>query len=114
MQFKQNPLKRDDVENATYYAKQRIDAVSRFALSCLRDDQKKERHEKCLCPVCYYESSRWGGAAITDTTCSVCQKEMNFSNTNTDKLCEDCAKKHDLCRHCGAGIDLKVSRSLDL
>lgn len=31
---------------------------------------------------------------------------MQFYNSDTDKLCDDCASKHKLCKRCGADIEL--------
>lgn len=112
MQFKQKKITLYDVQWATQSARDRIDYHSKIALRLLNDDEKQIRMTKSLCPVCYYSDSRIGGSAITHTNCSLCEKELCFSNTCTDKLCEICAMGKGLCKHCGAAVNLKISRSL--
>lgn len=87
-----------------------IDATTRSRLildaykAVVFDEQHNERLKSQECQVCYY-GSRVGGASITTTYCGICGKEMQFGNTCVDVLCEDCAKKYDLCKHCGGDMN---------
>lgn len=74
------------------------------------DEDRVERLKRSECRVCFYLSGRIGGAAMTSTQCGICDKVTTYGNTNTDVLCTDCAKKHKLCRHCGADVELRPSR----
>lgn len=76
-----------------------------------KDSRKKERLEKHECKTCFYIiSSRIGAAVCTTRPCAICETEMDFCNSNTDCLCVDCARKHKLCKHCMADIELRSRR----
>ena len=83
-------------------------AISRMHLAKLlvKDPSKESRLEKQLCIPCNY-SQRVGGASITYTKCGICSQEMNFPSTSVDVICKDCAIKNNLCKCCGADINLK-------
>jgi len=108
--YKQKKLTQSDIIWSTERAKDQIDYYSKKALLCLMDKEKGVRQTEALCPLCYYESGRIGGSAMTTTSCSICEKEIHFSNTCTDKLCKTCALGHGLCMHCGAMVNLKIPR----
>lgn len=71
-----------------------------------RDPDNDERIKEQLCICCYYQSTI-AGQAFTDSKCVNCNKEMTFSTTSVDKLCEDCAKANNVCKHCCADINYK-------
>jgi len=78
------------------------------------DHEKEERLSKPECRTCHYiRRSRIGGAAMTQALCSFCGTEMMFSNTCVDVLCPDCAKKHELCKHCGGDLRDRMRRKLE-
>ena len=103
----------EDVKNATWRQKDRIQSISKLALQYLTDPDKKIRREVSECVCCFY-SSKIGGSAITETHCRICDASMIFSSTCTDYLCPKCAAETGLCKCCGAGLELKVSKSLRL
>lgn len=109
MNIKQRVLDFTDIISATYHSKQQVEHILELANSYIKDPEKDKRLLKCNCLSCYY-SSRIGGAAMTTTNCSLCGTSMNFGSTCIDKVCLDCAKKFDICAHCGADIDLKIRR----
>ena len=98
------------ITDATYRMAERIKATIKLSQEYIGDLDDDLRHEKQLCPVCYYNHSRIGGAAVTTGVCGLCDAEQVFSNTCVDVLCIDCAKKHNLCLHCGSDIDCKARR----
>ncbi len=63
------------------------------------------------CVICFNDF-RIGGTTSTITECALCDKEIFYANTNIDILCIDCAKEHNLCKHCGADINLEHRRKL--
>lgn len=71
------------------------------------DKSRKYRLEEGLCKYCYYimKGHTFAGQMITHTNCHECGKEMVFPTTMTDALCLECAKKLNLCKHCGATMD---------
>lgn len=73
------------------------------------DPGKEQRIKKGECVACFY-TSRIGGAMITTRACGLCGKSEVYSSTATDALCPECAKKHNLCKHCGGDIDMKARR----
>lgn len=104
-------LNYSDVENANWSRKEQVDATTARALQYLSDPECDKRWASVQCVVCYY-GTRIGGAAMTKSYCGHCQMGMVFNSTSTDKLCPACAVQLDLCKHCGAGIDLKLKRTL--
>lgn len=85
--------------------------ILKVADNIINDPDRKNRLKKCECVICYYHSySKVGGASITKTCCKSCNREMVFGSTCTDALCLECAKKHKLCRDCGANLDLSTRR----
>lgn len=73
------------------------------------DPRKAERIKSQECSVCFY-STKVGGAAMASTNCAICSAETLFSSTAVDILCAGCASKNNLCKCCGADIDLKNRR----
>jgi hypothetical protein len=94
-------------ERARRWYKERIQQAE----EATKDARKSERMKRHECKVCFYlYPDRIGGSAITTQPCACCEVEMDFCNTNTDKLCLACAQKHKLCRHCMADIELRSRR----
>ena len=70
------------------------------------DSQKDIRKEKQLCKYCFYIMiDGWSGQAFTNCNCENCEKEMTFATTDTDNFCIECAKKLNVCKHCGQIMD---------
>lgn len=76
------------------------------------DSDKEKRQAALLCPYCYYGGARMAGQAFTTAYCGLCKASRLFSNTDVDRVCEDCATKHDLCIHCGADRELRKDRKV--
>jgi ribosomal protein S27E len=111
MEQKPTKLTLYNIEFATTMAKDRRTRVCDLANKITLDQEKKQRLAEALCPLCYYDKSRYGGAAITNRDCAKCGKTMYFGSTCTDVLCLECAKALALCKHCGATINLgRISR----
>lgn len=102
------------IVNHTHFVKVRMENTISLAEKFKTDPDKKERHKKQECPVCFYINSRMGGAMMTTVVCATCDEVMRFSNTSTDILCLKCAKRTGLCRHCGADVDVKERRKFNL
>lgn len=102
--------KKSDVQWQTDMQKERFRSIVAKALNISNDPERKKRHQENYCVCCYYAESRIGGAAMTKNQCGLCEKEMNWSSTCQEKLCNDCAAKHKLCKQCGCQVDLKEPR----
>lgn len=101
----------DSVRMATDHAIHYGEETVRRAIEYLADDKRKERRAAGKCRLCFYVwVSRIGGAAITTQPCGVCGKEVMYGSTATDKLCPFCAVKHQLCKQCGADVELRPRR----
>jgi ribosomal protein S27E len=98
------------IEWATYMSKNRMASTIDRAEKFKQDPEVEKRHEEQECQVCFYEKGRVGGAAMTEIECALCNKTTVFPSTNTDILCPECAKEHNLCKHCGGDIDSKKRR----
>lgn len=99
------------IQHQTYRAKENaqyiLDKAERFS----QDPDKSKRVSNCLCKTCYYiNNTRMAGARITNKPCGICEVDMCFSSTATDKTCLPCATKHNLCKQCGGDINMKQRR----
>lgn len=93
-------------DNMTYYRNNQIRKLKSKLVLYDDDPNKEERLEKHLCKSCFYVyNDGWAGQAFTDKNCEDCGKEMIFSTTNTDSFCIECAKKNNVCKHCGGAIE---------
>lgn len=92
--------------------KERIDFSVARAMNLLTDPDKKKRREQGLCSWCYYDGGRMAGQAFTDWNCRACLKDQPaWPNTGHPLICDQCCKRHTLCRECGADLFLRVRRN---
>jgi hypothetical protein len=77
----------------------------------VEDHDREKRLEKQECVHCFH-SGHVGGSMSCRVLCGLCGKEMLFMSTCFDVLCPECAREHNLCKHCGADINLKKRRKL--
>jgi hypothetical protein len=105
IEFRQFTL--TDVLNNSASKRRYIEGFKKY----FEDPEKTQRIQDQNCIYCYY-SGKIGGAAMTTCYCGLCKKEMIFGTTSTDALCRDCAKNHNLCKHCGADMEYKQRRKI--
>jgi len=98
-----------DVVRRNHTNKDVIESFKRY----LEDPDKKKRIESQECVYCFY-AGKMGGAAITKSFCGLCEKEMTFASTCTDRLCKECAASKGLCKHCASDMEYKNRRNLSL
>lgn len=89
-----------------------LDRMDR-ARMLIEDPRESDRLAAQECRPCFY-SSKAGGAACSSSDCGGCGATVRSGSTNVPRLCKDCARKLRLCRHCGADINLRNRRKLDL
>lgn len=65
-----------------------------------------DRWDEQLCQLCFYLPDQIAGHAMTERPCGICGRHVTYGSTLTDVLCLSCAVKHELCKRCGADIDL--------
>jgi hypothetical protein len=94
---------------ATEKAKARVNAWIQKAAEVQDDARRKERIKRHECKACFY-IDRLGGAAMTTRPCMGCGKDEMYGSTNTDVLCMNCARTHELCKHCGGDREIRVRR----
>lgn len=93
-------------DNTTHFRDNSINKLKKKISQYDDDPMKETRVEKQLCKSCFYVyNDGWAGQAFTDKNCEDCGKEMIFSTTNTDSFCIECAKKNNVCKHCGGAIE---------
>jgi len=103
------------IMRANTFAKNYNDSILVKANDLTHDPDKANRLEKQLCKYCHYvNTGRIGGAVITHVECGICDTDISFSNTCVDVICPDCAEKNNLCKHCGADMELKNRRNRDI
>lgn len=103
-------MRPDTMRTATENAQKAIQDAIEYANALTTDPDAAHRKSECLCQVCYYRSKRYSrvaGAACTSRACMCCHAVMHFPSTATDVLCGTCARETDLCRRCGADMNLQ-------
>ena len=69
-------------------------------------DKKDKRVKKQLCRYCFYmEADKIVMNAFTPQVCKECGEQSFSANSDIDKYCSACAKKYNVCKHCGSYID---------
>ena len=107
------PVDAANVMTATRRAIKRNEQILEAARGLAKDHQREIRRSSQLCPCCFYVVPvRIAGAAITTVPCGLCQTPCTFSSTAVDRVCAACAKTHELCKRCGADLELREQRSL--
>jgi len=107
------PAKRLDataMADATARAQRYRDDLLTRAEAMRADPARLERRASGLCGRCHYGAARIGGAAMVMQPCAACWVEQRSGSTNTDALCQPCADRHDLCKHCGGDREMRSSR----
>jgi len=104
--WKQKEINLADVRALTYRRRQSRDLIVARAKALVDDPDRQKRLQAQLCLMCYHDT-RLAGQAFTDTNCRACNKDMQFSSTDVDALCPECARALKLCRHCGADLNLR-------
>lgn len=112
MKYQAKKIDQSALQWATDSAISRKESIVRKALNITNDPQKKERKEKSLCVIHYYQEGRMGGAAMCTQPCGICNEEQVYGSTATDALCLKCATAYKLCKECGADLELKPRRKL--
>ena len=69
------------------------------------DRRESERHAAALCKTCFYLLAR---PAPTESKCSGCGALL----PNKEGFCVRCARNRDVCRRCGADINLANRKTL--
>ena len=109
-----NKINAEKVSHETYFAINHAQETVEKALRFLADPDKVKRLEEVTCKRCYYIwTGRISGQAFTDVPCGICEMTVTYANTDTNKLCNDCAKKNELCAHCGADLHLRPRRKFE-
>lgn len=103
--MRKKKIDRVSIMNSNTMAKRRLE----YAKKLISDPEKDQRLKDQLCVSCKY-TARVGGSMVTHSECAICSKDMVFSSTAVDFLCQECAKKNYLCKCCGADIALRDRR----
>ena len=102
-------------ETQTWDAKEYGEKIVANALKWVTDADKVQRKKALECKTCFYlKRGRIGGCAMTDFPCGICGIKCMAGSTNTDRLCANCSKEHQLCIYCGSDLELRVRRKFNL
>lgn len=108
MKRKIDIVTKDTVSIDTRKSAREVSRILDKAEQLKSDPEKRKRLEKSLCLSCFYINfASFGGAAITERPCGICEDNMSFPTTVVDKVCNPCASKNDLCKRCGADLNLE-------
>ena len=100
------PVDKDYVSSQTHFAKKEVRTSIENHEKLKFDTEREQRLKEQLCPQCYYlNKHRIGGAAMTTRPCGICEKDVLYSSTATDKVCPECAKEHEICKRCASVVD---------
>lgn len=102
------PLKLEEVLVQSNMSRDSLKRAGR----CVEDPERKKRRAEATCRPCYYLRMRVGGSMITSKRCRICGEDVSYASTATGETCVPCAKKHRLCRWCGADVELRERRKL--
>lgn len=102
-------IDRCSTERANHHNREMVSYTLKRADIYTNDPQRETRLAASECLVCY-GVSRIGGASCTIAPCPLCGTRLSCGNTAIDVLCTACAKANDLCKHCGADVELKNRR----
>jgi len=101
-------MNNQEISEITLRAKETYSSTLKENLVLITDAYKEDRLKSQGCLVCYYiHGERFGGAAMTHSKCSMCNKSLTFGTTCVDEVCSDCAALFGLCKICGGDIDMK-------
>ena len=104
-------IDRCSIERANNYALTSIEWATKMAEGYQEDPDRKQRLDASECFSCYRPYG--GGRQGTDTgkfLCGICNQPTFVTSPRADVLCLKCAKENQLCKHCGADVDLKSRR----
>jgi hypothetical protein len=104
-------LSPDRVKTKTYLQRRHALSIIKRGQEMDADERRTRRVAEMECIFCFYGGPRIAGQAFTHRLCGICKIEMQFASTDTDVVCGDCAKIHDLCRHCGSDRELREHRT---
>ena len=69
------------------------------------DSFANDPDERDLCKYCTYVDTTRSAYHNVLSTCKICGKEMINNSFDVDYCCEECAKQHGICKHCGGTMD---------
>lgn len=93
------------IEYKTNYNQRRVEYMREKLIKYDNDKKHIERTDNQECKACNYIDDNLYFQAFTDTHCGICGKKMTFCNSDTDKVCLNCAIENGLCKHCGGRMD---------
>ena len=95
-----------DSKTIKYFNDKNVETMKKSIEDYELDNKKKKRIKECMCKYCTYINNKMIVMdAFFTTTCDICGKEVVSANSNVDKICLDCAKKNNLCKHCKSILD---------
>lgn len=92
-------------DNDVRWATMASRAAIKNAEKCVGDTRRDQRLAMFQCRPCFYMKQRIGGAALTWCPCASCGEEFCNASTAVALICDECSKKRNLCRQCGAEMD---------
>lgn len=102
-------------QRATRRARAWNQRILETAAALQSDADRERRLEAQLCACCYYvRSPQLSQPAVARQPCGLCGTVQIYPTLATDVLCLECAKQADLCKRCGADLELRPDRVLRL
>jgi len=95
-----------NIESVDYFNRKKYEKLKIKVMNYENDLLKNNRLKEQKCKSCtYINNDLISMSAFTTENCYICNKEITFACSDTDKLCLDCAQGNNLCKKCGGTID---------
>lgn len=104
------PLTEHDQRFRTSMSKRMAEEAIEHVRAFETDPNPNARRVAGLCRTCMYLRGGMAGQAFTAWACGICATEGMHPNTNTPRVCKECATAHQLCVQCGGDVALRSNR----
>lgn len=114
MEEEYKPLKQspsDVKKSGNFRFKSTLEKYARLVKEVTEDPDRLVRIATDKCRMCHYSNrNTLAGSALTRFYCKICALPVWHHNTSVDCLCRGCSGHFELCRTCGADINLNLKR----
>jgi len=98
-----HPISTKSIRLANHRANREVERMRKRLAEFDNHDHGKDGY----CKFCtFIRPDPIGGAAITHVECGLCRTVVTSPTTAANILCHTCAETNELCRRCGADLDL--------
>lgn len=97
---------KEESKQVTISNKREVEKIKNRLFNYENDINRIERLKVHKCKYCYYiNCDRVVMDIITEGVCKNCAKFTLYPDNHTDRYCDKCSEKYNICKHCGAQLD---------